>query len=225
MEVQNRLTNLKKRVMTLIADAATEHNTRVISTYSPIANWIEETQHHVARIEEQINGYEKNLENLAHPLTDPKEQSMEHDEVVEISEPGQSQRKQLGDEARQQFVDLCPIPLRRVSGKLYETNNGEKVGIPFANELERRPDRWWLGIKDDRYDVVILLCRPQNSEVMLDFVLPPDFLKRVWHGLSPSAGEVKFNIVREGNNYSLLVRPRRRESINQFLGNYRPLEH
>jgi len=229
MELTNQLTSLKKKAMKKIGAAAEAHDISQIRVLSELANRIEEDLRLLAGMEERVNSYE---EQLAQSTPAPSTPSNLKDILSDITKniksitPKRYQRRQIGQDARSRFVALgsrAGFRLMPLGGKAYQTSSGKKVGITFANELEGRPDRWWLGINDDHYDVVVLLCNQQSGS-MLDFILPFEDIRRLWPSLSRSAGEVKFNVIREGETYSLSMPPQRRESISRFLGNYGPLK-
>jgi hypothetical protein len=93
--------------------------------------------------------------------------------------------------------------LRRRSEIIYETQSGKVIGMPYARELGKLPDRWWLGVPDERFDFLVLLCETSTGD-LLDFVLPPDFVKQVWNSLSrDSNGYVKVNVFKTGLDYEL----------------------
>lgn len=229
MELASQLTSLKKKAMKKIGEAAEEHDISRIRILSELANKIEGDLAHIIAIEERVNSYEK---ELAHSTHLPSSSSSFKDILKDITEniksvsPSRSHRRQMGQNARNRFVELgsrVGFRLIPLGGKTYRTTSGKKIGVTFANELEGKPDRWWLGIKDEHYDVVVLLCN-QGSGGMLDFILPYEEIKTIWPSLSRSAGEVKFNIIREGKTYSLSMPPQRREAIGRFLGKYGPLK-
>lgn len=96
------------------------------------------------------------------------------------------------------------IELRRLRGRLFQTASGKRVGISYASE--RQPDKWWMGLPDEHYDIVILLCQTSTGET-LDFVLPPDFVNKVWDRLSStnkaSKKQREWHVHRSGPNYEL----------------------
>jgi hypothetical protein len=125
-----------------------------------------------------------------------------------------------GDRIRSEWVQNLHnegIVLQRLRGKRYETASGMKVGIAYANELDVRPDAWFLGLAEEDYDIVVLLCEPRDKNV-IDFVFPCDFVKQIWARLSRSHGQVKFNVVKSGSNYELRLSGAELVSINQFRG-------
>lgn len=110
------------------------------------------------------------------------------------------------------------IRLRQIGEKTFETEGHKKVGVPFASERPAQPDRWWLGLADDSFDFVVLLCQ-DDSGALLDFVLPSTFLATVWSRLSRDGmGQVKFHVRRNGPNFELSLSGGVLQQINQFLG-------
>ena len=230
MELSVRLTNLKKKVMKKIADAALAHDTRLISKHSHLATLIEEDEKALEAMEERVNGYEKDLNDLSSST-----EEVEIDWSAEVakaraeahrdsSRMRKSKGRQMGHEARMLFVSAgrkLGYSLIPLGGNLYTTPKEKKVVIAFANE--HKPNRWFLGVQDDNYDAVVLLCQ-QSTGRMLEFILPREALGKFWTSLSRSGGQVKFNITRSGENSWLLVPGRAQESLNRHLGAYTALK-
>ncbi len=224
MKVADRLKTLKEQVMAGIGGAARKHDTRRINMLTRLANRIEEDERVLSELEGHIVEYQREISG-AKPVTAlavTAEATLEERE----KESGRASKHSQGREARRKFVNdhqRDGVQLVHQGGKVYRTPGGKRVGIPFANELEGKPGRWFLGLKDGNYDAVILLCSRAEGEA-LEFVMPGDFLKGFWRSLSRHAGEVKFNLIRDGANFYLLVPPQGRESINRFLRAYQPLK-
>jgi hypothetical protein len=88
-------------------------------------------------------------------------------------------------------------------GALYYDSRGGLMGLAFATE--RQSDRWFLGLKDENFVTIVLICEDVNHTVRR-FVLPPDFCKRISKDLSrDQLGNVKFNVYREGRSYFLSI--------------------
>jgi hypothetical protein len=92
------------------------------------------------------------------------------------------------------------IHLTRLKGRAFRTSSGKHVGIAYAGE--RQANKWWMGLPDDHYDVVVFLCETSSGET-LDFVLPPDFVNCVWGRLTLSNKQKEWHIERSGPNYEL----------------------
>jgi hypothetical protein len=146
---------------------------------------------------------------IVHPAPDPKMPA------------GSISPQQRGNGARAKFLQHLAtqgVVLRRLGGKKYRTNSGLSVGIPYASELDIRPDSWFLGLADERFDIVVLLCDTASGE-KLEFFLPTEFVKEIWNVLSRSHGQVKFHVLRAGSTYELRIPGGQLRPITQYLNN------
>lgn len=117
--------------------------------------------------------------------------------------------KARGELRRKHFVERLSaaegIELQNLSGVLYETPSGAVVGIPTASPLDDSPNRWWLGLPGDQFDLAALLCEHDDGRIVA-LVLDEDFLSK--HGRSLSRderGQEKFVVLFEGGSYYLQV--------------------
>ena len=223
MELTTQLMNLKKKTMRKIAEAAGAHDTKRVTSYSALANRIEDDERTLANVMRRISGYEKEI-------ADPTNASSLREILDEITSEKSATRKirssagkEEGFIARETFLDAGVdrgYRLTRLGKTVCETNKGHKVAIPFANE--QRPDRWFLGISDEKYDVIVLLCQEKDGD-LFDFIVPRDFLEKFWKAFSRSGGQVKLNVSRHGKNWHLIVPGYEPQAIGSFLRNYGPL--
>ena len=130
-----------------------------------------------------------------------------------------SKEKAIG--ARNQYLQQLQrqgIRLRkcRQGERIYETETGKLVAIAAATEGTSPSDnKWWLGLPDKEYDIVVLLCLTDSGE-LLDFVFPREFVEKIWSQLSRDYNhEVKFHVVQSGVNYELIEYPS--STLNQYL--------
>jgi len=132
--------------------------------------------------------------------------------------------KREGKEAREQWVGERAAGGVQLTGhgKRYQTVQAATVGIAFANELEGKPDKWFLGLRDEPTDVGVLLCKDQNGSVV-DLVLPVNEIRAQWSSLSTSGGQIKFNIRREAGRFVLLIPGGRQVDVTQYRSSYGPL--
>jgi hypothetical protein len=97
------------------------------------------------------------------------------------------------------------------------------VGVAYASEHADRPDKWWLGLRDEPYSVIVLLCEDQKGKV-LDFVIPSQTFSPFWKSFSRHGGQVEFHVERTGSNHALRVPGGSSVPINSSLGDYKPLQ-
>lgn len=138
--------------------------------------------------------------------------------VTQAAPRSTTNRKQLGSSVRRAFAQAHD--LIQVKGVVYANAAGSTFGLTMASE-DKRGDKWFLGLPDQQYKAIILLCLDGNTQ--LDFVIPAQSLTIVWSQLSRSGDEVKFNIKRKNLEYTLMVPTHGPFGITQFLGNYWPL--
>jgi hypothetical protein len=81
-----------------------------------------------------------------------------------------------------------------------------------------KPDFWFLGLADEHFDLVVLLCETASGQT-LEFVIPPQVVKEIWSLLSRSPGQVKFHVSRSGPTYELRIPGGSMRPINEYLGN------
>jgi hypothetical protein len=112
------------------------------------------------------------------------------------------------------------IPLTGHS-KRYYTRNHTSVSIAFANELYR-PNKWFLGLKDEPADFAVLLCQEKKG-YLHDFIIPVAELGSAWEALSRSGEQVKINIKRESSEFLLLIPGDEPLIITKYDSNYKPL--
>lgn len=168
----------------------------------------------LAVLEDQERQIVERRKNMAALIQEQGSESVREDHSVEPSP------RERGNRVRSHYVDVVlaqdGIQLRRVTAKKYRTPAGLAAGITYAKELKVRSDSWFLGLADEAYDIVILLCDSFYEETVA-FIFPPEFVKQIWRALSRSAGQVKFHVTRAGTTFNLRLPGRQLRPINQYL--------
>lgn len=147
----------------------------------------------VERISAQLDSHP----NLPSPVERP------HSSERSPSSADLPSRKARGKASRDRYLRGLlsnGIQLTRLKGRAFRTSSGKQVGIAYASELQA--NKWWMGLPNEHYDVVILLCETSSGET-LDFVLPPDFVSQVWGRLTISNKQKEWHVERSGPNYEL----------------------
>ena len=132
--------------------------------------------------------------------------------------------RERGNRVRHQFVEGIlrdrGIQLKQLDSKKYQTTNGHLVGITYAKELANRPSFWFLGLSDESFDCVILLCESSDASgaEIAAFLFPAEFVKQIWKALSRSKGQVKFHVTRTAYmSFELHLPGARVFNISHFL--------
>lgn len=132
--------------------------------------------------------------------------------------------RERGNRVRFNYVEnVLPsdgIRLQQIATKFYRTADGRSVGIAYAKELTTRPSFWFLGLADEQFDWVILLCESseETGAEIAALVFPPEFVRRIWKTLSRSKGQVKFHVARTGYmSFDLRLPGSEALNISQYL--------
>jgi hypothetical protein len=125
-----------------------------------------------------------------------------------------------GKQIRNAFLGILAtkgIRLQHVSGTIYRSASGALIGIAVATE--RAPDRWFLGLSQNGFSHAVLLCQPDRGDI-IEICLPVAFFERYGRHMSISNGQVKFNVVRRGNSYAVLVPFTDGVSVSEYIRDY-----
>lgn len=114
--------------------------------------------------------------------------------------------KAKGKQMRNDFLGRLKskgIPLHQHKGVIYQKAGSQQL-VGIASATERQPDKWFLGLPERQYSVVVLLCEDQTGQIY-DFILPEKDLANIWSLLSRSNDQVKLHIERSGENFTLRI--------------------
>lgn len=202
------------RVNTLMQDATSRGDYREVQRLARIAE-------ELSLLEKKEKEITQSRENLASMLDHRPEKKIDNDKVS---------ARERGNRVRRHYVEnVLPsqgIHLEETATKRYRTNDGRKVGMTYAKELEIRPSFWFLGLADEHYDSVILLCESSEDSgaEIAALVFPAEFVKRIWKGLSRSKGQVKFHVARTGYmSFEIRLPGSHPLNVSQYLNAVRPL--
>jgi hypothetical protein len=222
MDMTSRIERLRDTVLKRVAASAHQGDIAGVARWSKLAVEcdvvLRESQSLEKKVETLAKSIEGNVEikNVASFPEEHTEDSISSDVLS---------AKTLGSKIRAEWVEELRTE-RKITitgyGKRYRTVNNESVGIAFANELSKIPDRWFLGMPDEPIDITVFLCRSSN-DITYDFIIPVADLGSDWELLSRSGRQVKFNVRREGEHFYLLIPRSEPFPIDKYLGNVEPL--
>lgn len=218
--VEERLTGFKVGVLKRIEQAAKDNNSASVVAETRVLEELERLNRKLSEIKNALDNLEsqpelgKSQEAVGMRLTKVRS-GAEDDEELSFRAKGKARKKEfLGD------LETAKITLVHEGGSKYRTKSGGLVGVAYASE--RQPDRWFLGLPSEDYITLVLLCETDGGEV-LQFILTSDFFEKYRHQFSIVSGQLKFNVVRRGDRYLMLIPGIKAETINLYLGNYQPL--
>ena len=244
-----RFQELKDDALGRVERAAKTGNVREVNLYARTADECENALQHLRRLEGSAQRLEEILRSPdeampdSHPVSImqekgtssliPRSRIVAEDKFEGFisASPAPSaylSKRGEGIKAREDWVakveSTTNIHIRKEGSVAYRVGDRGRVGVAFASELNRLPNRWFLGLpEDDQYNVVVLLCRSLESQTW-DFVIPVASLEQDWRRLSRSGGQIKFNVRKDGMEYSLQVPNAGKRSIGIFLGKLDELE-
>jgi hypothetical protein len=204
---------LRKQVDELLQKAVIERDYREITRLAKIAE-------EIAELEKQQQQVADKLRNFAAALQSENAKDKLIPDLVPEFIRGVPSARERGNRVRTQYIEGLSrdgILLERVATKKYRTAKGLTIGISYARELETRGASWFMGLADEHFDCIILLCETADENEIRAFVLPPDLVKRVWRALSRSRGQVKLHVTQTGAAYELQLPGHHRVTINQYL--------
>jgi len=220
MDLRDSLISLKDNVMTKIQLAASQQHTQVIILLGTFAKQVDSDLAILLEIEERTRVLKDQLDALnpgddAEPVNNGRLgiKVLPRNTATEVTNP--SARKQGMDaarRAREEFIQICnkrEIKLLSRKRTIVSTPRGALIALPFARELPDTPDRWFLGVNAGSppsicpYRCIAFLCQGLD-ERLLTFIVPQKHLQQHWNQFSRH-GDVKFNIRRDGVNFTLDV--------------------
>lgn len=108
--------------------------------------------------------------------------------------------------------------LQLIHGVIYQAPSGAKVGLAFSTE--GKPGRWFCGLPEGAFDQALLLCEAQCGGEIIALSLGKEFLTKYGGSLSRSSNQVKFNVVRQGSSFVVVVPNVGRVNVDACRNNY-----
>ena len=217
MDLETRLDRQRSALLRSIAEAARKGDARAVleknrrlQNVERLAGQLLEVQREVEALDTGGFGQERQA----------KEAIEKHNEVREGS-PWRSTGKDRGTHRRLEFIKGLPPTSRPegpVAGAVFTAPKVGRVGVAYAHE-GTRVNRWFLGLRERKFDHAVLLCEA-NSGRVTHFSLPKEFIDRYGTSLSRKNGQLKFNVMKQGGEFHLLVRPGRHVNLEQFRDNH-----
>ena len=211
MDVMQVLTSEKKVLLAQISSAANKGETNHLISMSQ----------KLERVEMLISRYQ----GLVHDVELLRQGDVDSGRNAEMSRTRKknasrtsNSNRERGREIRKNFLlklEKKGIEWQLVKGEtIYNTRSGERIGVAVATE--RQPDKWFLGLPDGGFEHAVLLCKRDSGEVV-EIFLHKDFFDKYGENMSRSKGQVKFNIAKRGNVYTVQVPEKGSINPNEFF--------
>jgi len=210
MDIIDKMLSLKEILKTKIEHALKNSNTETIVAFAKDLDLI-------GRLEKQYREIETAFISLDRKVT------------LNIDTPQNTNKsdKQIGKEERLIFIQEAKkkgIILSEEKGPLYKDNLGRLVGIPYASEC--KPDRWFLGLPNRKYQSIVLICKNEFSERTY-FIFPYTFCAKYQDKLSTDKKEkqIKFNVLMKNGIYTFIIPDSEPITINEYIGKFDNIQH
>ncbi len=215
MVAVKELTELKTKILTQAAAAANRGEVDVLARLTGGASECE-------RLLREVQDLEDRYAHLASVVDPPRPRN--GDRAPDLPNQTRFSHKQVGAQLRSDWVDNLARSGIRLAGhrKRYETPSSRSVAVASANELDGKPNKWFLGLPAAKTDVAVLLCASKSGKVY-DIVLPVADLGRRWDILSRSGGQIKFNVRKDVGDFFLLIPGNDPHRVTDYVGNHEPL--
>jgi hypothetical protein len=211
MSIKNEIEALKSKALQRIGEAAKTGDTRVIIGATRI----------VQEAERLIKGFEELVSELGGLAMDFK--GLEHGKDVDISIPSgikmsARMRGRLMKEAFINDLKAQGIPLNLSKDSILLTEKGERVGVAYSSE--HSPGRWWLGIKNDNYRAIVLICE-KDTRGIVRLVIPGKFWDSHVENLKENKnGRSMIHILYQRGVYYWVDRSGEKITLNNFVDAY-----
>ena len=217
MNIQAELKDVQSRLLDQLVSAASQRDITMVTSLSGLAKECETLQVELASICRRV-------EAVKGSLNETRSKSVLSEDFTHSAGSKTSVKTagiQDGAKARNEWVAGLRSQGISLHGnrRRFQTAQGRSVAVAFANE--RSANRWFLGLPDESAEVAVLLCKSAAGKLH-DIVLPISDFRDVWHVLSRSNNELKFNVRRNASRFFLRV-PGQSLEVTKYVGNPAPL--
>lgn len=225
MDYGERVDAIRNRVMERIGSAAKEADSPTLLFLSRILEEADVLIERAKGLQTAVEALERRLNSIPGRVKPPEEELVSPSDKLGLSRKKDVNQKPQGRnrahskavrEGELQKLNKLGVDLTRETEALYRTQNGKLIGVPSA--IEARPDRWFLGLPSLDYQGILMICERSNGEVAT-FYLPGKFFQQYANDFSRSGDNLKFNVVRQGGNYSILVPGHGNVDITKYMNN------
>jgi len=210
MDIIDQILSLKETIKKKIENALNNNNTENVIACAKDLDLISRLEKQYKEIEIAVISLDRKVK---HNIDTPQKTNKSY--------------KQVGKEERSLFVQEANKKGKILSeerGPLYKDNLGRLVGISYASE--RKPDRWFLGLPNRKYQNIVLICKNEFSERKY-FILPYVFCTKYQDKLSTDkeAKQIKFNVLMKNGIYTLIIPDSKSITINEYINKFDNISH
>jgi hypothetical protein len=183
-----------------------------------VANWLQQAENLVKRREAiEADAYQMatNGNQLLNPHESLSATNHAHEQSRQITNGSvhlQTSEKKSNAKARGKAWRLGYVKskiqsgehLHRITETLYRTPTGSIRGIAYASESAKRPEKWFLGLPQDQFQEVVLICESLDGSAV-QIYLPKNFIDKYGKHFSFAHGQTLFNVNRNAGKYIISI--------------------
>ena len=222
----SKIEQMEKEALSQISNASSRGDLEGINRLSRLVSGCRYAKSQLESLIQFVDGLERVFKGRSATLPQVLPGSLEPRGPKHATSPRSSSGRGACKQIRGAWVDAQISSghlLRRISPTVYDLGDSETlVGVACATERPKIPNKWFLGLPDKLYQVIVLLCQ-NDSGNLFDFVLPLKAFENLFQMLSRSDGQVKFHVEKSGRTTMLRIPGGEYLTLDPFLGNYNPL--
>jgi hypothetical protein len=204
MDITEEIRTLKTQKLREVADSAATGDVPTVLSHTRIVETLEKLEKQLNEITTTFNALKRSTNR---PDSDLIDTGLSH--------------KQMGQIMREKFAEKIRdlgIKASQIRGVRYKIGNDKNAGIAYASERPGSPNKWWLGLPKEDFDVIVLLCKDEYEKV-IDFIFPKEFYDVHKNSFSEDQnGQLKFNIMLRNGSYTMKLPGKRNIFINEYIG-------
>ena len=211
MSIKDKIEALKSKALHRIGEAAKTGDTRVIVGATRIVQEAERLTKAFDELVSEMGGLAMDFEGLEHTK----------DVDISISSGTKISPRMKGRLRKEAFIsDLQGhgITLNFSKESILLTEGGERVRVAYSSE--QPPGRWWLGIKNDSYKAIVLICEKDTGGIVR-LVLPGEFWDSHVENLTENKnGRFMIHIIYQGGVYQWVEGSGNKIKLDSFVDAY-----
>lgn len=216
MQIKNGIEEMRVKLLKDIEKAAKSGDTVTIQLNSKKLDEIERLRVKLSDIENSFLALKKNEINIHNRNTSATVSDYKSNIQKRIS----PSYKEQGKKRRMEFLkaaELLGIIIVHDQGVKYRIGT-KLICIPTASG--NNPDRWFMGFPPDNYSAVVLICENSRNEC-IRFILNGELYKKIAKYQSTNNdGQLKFNVLKNGQHYFLKLTSIEKIKIDSFIDNF-----
>lgn len=210
------LDKLESRLFRTIEKSAAAGEGEKVVALSGLLEEMNSIQKSVRSLKSKVDTLSKKIREAIDPLDKGE---AENPGMTAQENPAELSPYQKGEIRRKNFlaeIKRLGIRLKHQSGVKYHRMDGRLIGIASATESDK--ERWFLGLPQENYASIVLLCEDSEG-IVSPIIMPAGFIEdhKNYFSRSQDGGEIKFNIRKEFGRWMISIPGRGSEDVGKMI--------